>query len=988
MKDKIFYWQSWDKPFRYIFWFLLIIFLILAILIPVLQLLGTDHLIKWNIFSQESSYTFDYFIFSKGPFSFSINADKKLITEFFGGGQLPDMTGASQLVLAIMMIGMLVYLSIVTLLKRSWYLIAMGGYLAFVILLNIESVQLFGWQDTKILILLFVLILPTSYYLHAYSNQANLIKRLWVMALIMGVLGLLILFFSDTEHPFGDLFAYGIMAPYILLILFIISVAHEILAFFLNIITQSKGIANATRLRHFLLLSIIYLANILLSYLYATHYIDWQLVYINPFILLLISSLLGIWGIKMRGDMYTGASDSDKIWPVFYMILSIVSFSILAFFMFTLNDPFLKVISDIIIYAHLVIGVAFLLYVLYNFIALIEGGYEIRKVMYKPTNLPYFTYRLMSIIGIVALFSIRGFEYPIWYSMGGYSNVKADLAHSFGFTDVAKAYFENADAFAYHNHKANYNLGIMMARNEPSKAITYFKHATDQQPTAQAVINAANLQEGQQDRYDALFTLQEGNELVPNDLHIYNNLALQFIKLRLLDSAAYYWQLAGDNPGAINDNRLAFKAQYGRSLGEDSIKLFKNLTRVGKANAAALGWVTQTPDFTNADHMFDMALLNNWLFTDLPQVGDSSLYYTGIIIDSTTNREYREQLLYNWSVRSFVAGNVSAAMDGLLNLGLNSTTWSDRAKLALAKIYLYEGAYQQASDLLLELNYKKLYFELAVAQLENGNLKQAKVYWADTANQKDKFLSSVAGDILATLYADEPSLTTDSRRYIYARYRRFFIDETAENEIIKNIEDDNLRIDIALDLAAYYHHMDNPQGAMLMLKNIEGLNLDTDAYQRYLTLQALITYKSEDAQYLLTQFDSLFTIKPADYLLEATLNHLAGMTLDSTTYLQMAQDNPFLVDAVLIGVKHFENEKDPFYSYNMLANAVQANPDSPVLLKAYILKALDVGLEQFAENALYEYGQKFSGQSYLLLKTIYKKKKAALDKLDAGEQIE
>jgi hypothetical protein len=214
------------------------------------------------------------------------------------------------------------------------------------------------------------------------------------------------------------------------------------------------------------------------------------------------------------------------------------------------------------------------------------------------------------------------------------------------------------------------------------------------------------------------------------------------------------------------------------------------------------------------------------------------------------------------------------------------------------------------------------------------------------------------------------------------------MDETAENELLVEIGNSGLRIELAMELAEFYHMYDNQHGASLMLKNIEGLELSKEQFRQYLILHALIHPDSENVQQQLSEFDSLFSFGGDEYLLESTLNHLAGMTLDSTSYIQMGQDNPFFADAILIGVNYFETDEDPFRSYSFLANAVQKNPESPRLMKAYILKALDVGLDQFAENALFDYGQRFSGQSYLVLKNEYDKRVKELSNIEESELLD
>jgi len=528
----------------------------------------------------------------------------------------------------------------------------------------------------------------------------------------------------------------------------------------------------------------------------------------------------------------------------------------------------------------------------------------------------------------------------------------------------------------------------MYSSKDPAKAIDFFGKAMDQQPTSQTILNKANFQNVEQEHYNALFTLQEGSALLNDNVHLYNNLALQFEKVKIIDSAYYYFELAGTRNKQVKNNRLAFSARYSTPLGKDSAAIFNNLDRAGIANASAFGYIDKMPSMTTANHMFDMVLLNNWLLTDAAQVVNGSLNSAKTTIDSTANDEYKYQLMHSWSLAAYSAGNMAAAIESLENLVSNSAQWSRRAKLDLGKIYLGLDSYEQAGDIFLDINNGQLTLELAISYLENGNLEKAFSFWQEAAINDDEFLSTLAIDILATIYTEEPDLASDQKKYLYARYSRFFIDETAENETLNLIENPDLRIDLALDLAKFYHQFDNKSGAALMLANIEGLALSKTQYRRYILLYALINPDSEKVQEQLAEFDSLYSFEKNEYLLENTLNHLAGMTLDSTSYLQMAQDNPFFADAVLAGISYFAEDNDPFRSYSFLANAVQVNPESPRLMKAFILKALEVGLEQFAEDALFEYGQRFSGKAYIMLQNEYDKKIEELRKLEESELFE
>ncbi len=977
---KLFYWNAYPTTYRLIFWVLATFFMGLATVVATIQLVGIEAFVPWDIFTIESAYAVDYTIFSKGPFSFSIDAEKRVLTEIFNGGQIPSGIWGSKVMIMLIGLAISIYLATVTLFKRVWYLIAMAGMLLFLILMNVESVFLFGWNDTKVLVLVFVVLLSPSYYLHAFASGLSFLKRLWVMSFAVIALATLIYFFGESEHAFVSLFNYGILAPYILILFFIITVAHEILAGFIIVISGSEGIADRSKLKHFLVISVIYLANILLSYLYIAHYIDWQLVSINPFVLLMVSAVLGIWGAKARASLYVGASSLESLWPILYLVLSIISLGTLIFMMGTVNDPLISVVNDFIIYAHLAIGIAFLLYILYNFIPMIEKGLPVRNVLYNPTNLPYLTYRLLGLMILIALFAVRGFDYPVWYSLGGRYNANADVEKELGEPEIAKAYYESADAFAYHNHKANYNLALLAEKNEPKLADDYYVKAADRWPTSQAIVNRANLLNNGFDLYQSLFALQEGVEIIDDSPELYNNLAVQFEKVKILDSAAYYFEKAGSVNSHVKNNRLAFAAKHGRSLDKDSTALFRGLDRAGEANASAFGYFTNTPNLKNANHMFDMVLLNNWLLSDKVSIENGALNQARKTIDSTSNASYQDRLRYNWSLAAYKNGKFADAIEGFGGLIFSSADWSDRAKLALGKIYLELGSNEQAINLLLDGTGGKFNLELGVAYLENGNPEKAEEFWTRAASAEMGFISEIANEILAVVYSDDPALRDDRLKYLYGRYNKFFIDESAENELLATIDDKNLRIDLALELAKFYHNYQNNEGAKLMLKNIEGLALSMSDYRKYLLLHAIINNSATNVQNQLSEFDSLFEFKESEFVVEATLNHLAGLEQDSLTYYRMATDNPFFADAVLIGIDYYKADPDPFKCYGHLAKAVQLNPESPRLLREYILLSLEVGMDQFAVNGLSEYGQRFSGQSYLMLKEEYDRKVIEINK--------
>ncbi len=972
MKKSLLFWHDWPPVYRYLVWLLFALLLVLALLVPALHILGADGLIPWHVFTREAAFAEPFAPFNIGPFSFSFTADKYVLLETFSGGKMPVSGFAFNWLVAALGMLLVLFLSSVSALRRFTFLVAMGLFMAFIISLQVQSTAIFNWPGNAIMIFFFAVLIIPAYYLHAFRAQMSFAKRLWLFTFLVLLLGLIIVWASDLYHPLYNLVGYGLMAFYLVVLVFIFTVAHEIVAMLLNVVAAAGTLATGVQLRHFIIISIIYLLNLVLLYLYRIQVIDWQLVEFNPFILLGISAILGIWGVRQRLLTQGRPQTEIYLYLVLYLTVAVFSFATLAYIVYSLNDPFVRVLADVIIFSHLAIGGIFFIYVLYNFIPLLEKGLDAGKVLYKPRNLPFFTYRVLSVMVFIGLYAVKGFEMPLWYSMGGHSNAKGDLALTNGHRDIARAYYENGNAYAHHNHKSNYMLGMLTAADEPDKAIEHFGFAAERQPSTHSFINKANVQNKVQDYYSALFTLQEAMKVRSGDVRLFNNLAMQYDRLQLQDSALYYLQKTGYKLSPMRNNRLALAARYHLSLGDDSLKVVQDLNHSGRANAAALGLDLGLPSVATADHMFDFAYLNNYLLN--PAVAtDSGLYRIRAVADSTADQEYRERLLYNWALAAANSGRARQAVEALQYLIYNSDRLSTRAAHALGLVYLHNRAYGLAAEALQALQPAPTRLARAVALLEDGEYEEARSYWIALADNPQSYLAGTARTLVDVLYQDSPALDDDRKLYLYIRYMRHYLDDSEVSGLLSRIADPPLRQALTLDMAAYYHDQDMNEAALRLLTGLQNEPLPAGQYRQFLLLSILVNPQPEYVQQQLSEFDSLFDFKPDEYLLELTLNHLAGMQLDSTDYLHLAYDNPFMADAVLIGVS-FLSAKDPLLGYRYLAEAVQRNPESPVLLRAYIFSALENGMEQFAENALYEYGQRFAGQRYMKLRLAYEQK--------------
>lgn len=960
--NKLFYWQSWPTPQRIFMHIAVVVFFVAIIASLILHLLNFD-LISWHVLSQKINFPVIQKVIDIGSFQFQVLAEKSVIQDIYQGGAFPSTAWLSIVLLINFAVGLACYCALVTFLNRFWYIISMAMVLLIFVFFHAEMMEVLGLGSKWTLVLIYSLLLIPGYYLHAYRTHVSFLGRLGVMSISVAILVGLFLLFPHSEFPISYLAGYGQLAFLMLAVFFILMVAHEIMAAFIRIVTDSYGIGNKSRLRHFMILSLIYIANLLLSYLHSTHVIDWNIIYLDPYFLLAISSVLGLWGIKSRLILFSAATKYDHVWIMLYLIIGIVSYAFMSQVLLSLNDPYIQIIGDLVIYAHLCMAVAFFLYVLYNFIPLIEKGLPVYKVLYQPKNLPYLTYRLVGVLAIFALMAVRGFDYPAWYSMGGYYNAIADQALENQNIELAKIFYRRGSEFAFHNNKSNYSLGRLSSSREAEKD---YEFAVERIPSAQAYVNLAFEQQQDQAYYESLFSLQEGIKKVP-DPRLYNNLGLQYLQLNLIDSALQSFQLTGFTKPESKSNYLAVLARADKPLDQPlPFQLTGTLTPSLLTNAAAFDIFPDPIYQFSKDNMYQMAYLNNLLLGDPGLLTDSTLSQAKGVIDHISSAEDRENMQFSLALASFNYGQVNQCFQYLQALSMTSKTHSEKMYEVIGLLYLQLGELDLAIDNLevaVDRGRSSANLPLAVAYSENGNSEKALEQWRNIISNRTD-LAFTSRFIIKLLSEEKVVPQDDYTRIIAVRFSKYSFDELTLAKVIRKIEDQRQRASTAIDMAQFYLKSDNTDAATDMLKLIGTDQLSSELNSCYnwtlLRVLARTGIKKQELQELAKKVDE-------DRLLSGERDYLhwiEGEIPDSIQIHRMAYDNAFFPEGTLLAARLLK-KNNSFVTYNILADAIQVNPGSAALLKAYIKEALRLGFDQYAADAMIMYRQRFPGQGYM-----------------------
>lgn len=222
-------------------------------------------------------------------------------------------------------------------------------------------------------------------------------------------------------------------------------------------------------------------------------------------------------------------------------------------------------------------------------------------------------------------------------------------------------------------------------------------------------------------------------------------------------------------------------------------------------------------------------------------------------------------------------------------------------------------------------------------------------------------------------------------KYHFLRYRHGEFDPSLIEGLILTFDNDNYKAMAYLDLASEALRQGEADQALQLLYKLEKLNINSPdildiAREMYIRLN-ILTGDTETLDQLVNSPES---------------NKMTGNTYAlARLYLAAYRDNdpaaasmfestgtrdPFDEEAVLQSAIYFDNtDIDDEKAYNILLSAVNINPYSRRINEAYILQCLEMGLDNYAAEALEKYRQIVPETTYIRFMNTYTSAKEMAD---------
>src|SRR6478736_1589425 len=828
------FWKSWSKPYQVTFWIFSFLILASIIFFWISWSASPAPVITYDHFQQIQRVEVQSHSFQVGLINVAVPADSFVIFENIFGSKLQPNAFALYFFITALSISFLFLISIISTLSRYWFLIGMGLAMLFLASLRFEALEIFGLANKTITIIVVLLFGGLAFYFNSFRKETTFMQRVLIFSTLIIVIAAVSFFFSRTASPFLHLAVNGLVAGIILCLIFILMVAHEIIAAFVTITTQS--IKSSKSLQHFLILTAVYLVNLSLMFASKMGFIGWSFFSINSFFVLTVSAILGIWGFRQRGTVYENIISEEPIGIFFFLSIMLASISTMGYFAASASDMMVDALDDLVMAAHLGCGIIFFLYVIANFGPMLVKNLPVYKVLYKPETMPHFTYRLMSIIATFAVISTAvSWKTYINQSTASFYHAYGDLYLSQHDDAAAEVYYTKSIQFRNQNLHAHYGLAsIYGLRYESLKERQEYEKSIDWTPSVPVYLNLSEMYAGQGDMLEAALMIDEGKKKFPKGGELMNAAGLAFMKLKSPDSASYFFnetrKLKGTNQVG-ETNLLGASVVFNSNLVIDSVMSLKETTHDGvKVNTLAFANQKQLQlifenklQLDTALTVYQAALLCNYLINQKERADTALISQVVKLANRPSNEGFSEKLLVSAAQSLYAKGEVKRALQILREAAYRS---GEAQYLSLLGFWLLEqnnplaasGYFKMANEKQLPL---ALYYQ-AIAETEADSLNQAFASWDSLSHFNDKSIAAFASMMKKVLLSKNSEVValSDEEKYYFCRYKIGMSDSLFFEKTANGIDNENLRVRAMVDRSKEWFALDESGRASKMLQQV------------------------------------------------------------------------------------------------------------------------------------------------------------------------
>ncbi len=530
-------------------------------------------------------------------------------------------------------------LTLLTDLSRWHFIIAIAASIFLFTISGVNGLHIGGiGTNNGLLILLLGLLLPVV-VIHLFFFHLS-----WLIRLII-----LLLFGLGTY--FSLIYLSQVPAPTLLLgenlslmglaisAIFLLYIGHGAISGFYFILARlNKGVGLKISW-HLSIFSFLYIALLALYFLRLMGDIDLGIPLPAEYFLFLVVVLLAF--LENRRKMvhvkqpYGSKIVGEGLFLIGFAVTSLMWFKA----DLSANTSMLDFLKHTFIYSQIGFSLLFYLYLITNFMGVMNTGQAVERIIYTPPFFPYYHMRFGALLSLLILLIYANGVVAVQFSTAS-TNLSADYYYATERPIEAAILYENAWE-RYRNNPKNLNAvaHINLARNQPTAAQQFLMRSFDEKPNVPDILLLSTQLERSSKLAEALFYLEEGLRYFPHNPHLLNNLALLKSRTNVPGDALERLEEMSREREVSLSNHVGILALHGRTAANLS---HEDFDYIGKVNLMALQNLSGelatfklTYDTISQPTLVNQAILRNEWTQSFPNVGQSGL----AMIDSLISNE-------------------------------------------------------------------------------------------------------------------------------------------------------------------------------------------------------------------------------------------------------------------------------------------------------------------------------------------------------------
>lgn len=541
--------------------------------------------------------------------------------------------------------------------------------------LNIGSTS----SNTPLIILIIGTVLPIIYF-HVWKPNAAIGIRWIVVFLTSSAAVFALIKLSSIDNPQLYLSEQSLILGLGMTISWIFWQGHGVISGIYILLAQANQNVSLKISWQILGISGLYLLTLIFLLLDLKGEVNLPFPTFSPLYLILPIGILGWLSTSEKLEQVPEIATQTKYLKALYLLGFGISFWMIWKLEISGNQAAEEFLKHLIIYSQFGFSLFFVVYLLSNFLSVMDSGKAVGKILFKPYSLPYYHLRIGGMITIlVVTIYMDAVLAPQANSMT--TNILGDYYYQTNQKLEASILYENSWAAFRKNQKAkSATAHLLFDLNQPTLAKEHLDQSFTEAPQVDNILlhSARMIRENRP--LEAVYYLENGLRRFPENPFLINNLALVYVLIQKPDEALEILSKSKSVDPILSSNLIALQSKLKQDQAETKTEdqLVTRINQLASNNLAEKSTPLIEMQKLRADleketspMLLNAGIRNLFSFKNYSNTTEDLIW-----IDSVGKNpellDYLMQVQETASIRSFAAGRVTESIKNINGLAFRN----------------------------------------------------------------------------------------------------------------------------------------------------------------------------------------------------------------------------------------------------------------------------------------------------------------------------